>query len=1167
MADVLTLEDALRLLAQRGRLISSLPAGSMLAVMAGGEQVTELLAGALADDLPADLVRDVGLAALNGPGLCVLSGPTTAITRVEAALQGRSVASRRLHTSHAFHSSMMDPILGRFDEIVRDVPLRPPTIPYVATLSGSWADGDVVEHTYWSRQIRSTVRFADGLRAFAASPVVGPRALLVEVGPGRSLSTFAAQTASTEGWEWDTVPTLPAPDELRTDAETVLGTLARAWEHGAAVDWGAFHRLETRRRVSLPSYPFERARYWIGPPVRPSSKREADARDISGWFYEPVWRPTDPPERRTEPGDDLVLVLDEGEGLGDAVRAGLHTAGAAAVAVRRGDRFAALTDDGYQVCPGRAEDFDALAAALADGGARLAGIIDCWAAAAPGETDVDRAARELLLSPIQLAVALGKVPSVHPLPVLLVARGTERVHGDEPLDPMRAFGTGLGKVIPQEHSAVRYAHVDVDASDDVPDEVIAACLADELWAGAPDPDVAIRNGVRFVQAFEPMIGDDAGAADAPEAGAGLPDDPVVLITGGMGHMGLILAAAVRARLGARLVLVGRSTVVEPERLRVLAQAGPDGEALAAELERLTSGSGAVDGVPPSDLLLVAADLDEERQVRAAVESAIGHFGRIDVVVHGAANVSDAAFGAVVDTGPSVVEAQLTPKIRGLLHLRAALADRQPIRWVIHSSISSVLGGIGLAAYSGANAVLDAIAVDGGPRWLTIGWDAWDNAGEAQTAAIRAIEPIEGQEAFVQLLSMPDARRVIVATEDLDARIDSWVRGGAAGSSTAAARHARPNLTNPYVEPTTDTERALADIWGSQLGLDRVGVHDRFFDLGGHSLLAVQMTSEIRDRFSIELSVPELFKAPTVADLAILVDAAIADDGSLRTIGDDGGATAAIADGPAPGDDALLGEGPGLAAKASYRQFYDDVSRQLAATGMAEASFFLNYGYLSLGSGDEAVVEVADEEFNASSVRLAHELVGATQLAGLDVLDVGSGRGGTVALLAGTFGARPTGVDLSPEAVAFCRRTHRHPHVRFEVGDAEHLPCDDASFDVVTNLESSHTYPDIRAFLGEVRRVLRPGGRFLHADLLAGARWAEVRALLEVLGFTIESDREITPNVLASCDAIAADRTAAFEEHSATMDNFLAVPGSPVYEQMASGAWEYRIVRSRLPVER
>ncbi|HVM01240.1 MAG TPA: SDR family NAD(P)-dependent oxidoreductase, partial [Acidimicrobiales bacterium] len=570
-----------------------------------------------------------------------------------------------------------------------------------------------------------------------------------------------------------------------------------------------------------------------------------------------------------------------------------------------------------------------------------------------------------------------------------------------------------------------------------------------------------------------------------------------------------------------------------------------------------------------EVAVVAADFEDAAQVSAAVDAAVERFGRVDLVVHGAARVDAAAFASAAETGPEVVEAQLSPKVRGLLHLIEAMRGREPRRWVLHSSISTVLGGLGLAAYSGANALLDVLATAGGEGWVSVDWDLWDNAAEAQiTAMPTAIQPAEGAEAFLRILGADVGSRVVVAVEDLEGRLDAWVRhrGPAGpGAGEVTERHPRPSLASPYVEPRTDTERALAGIWAAQLGVESVGVHDRFFDLGGHSLLAVQVASEIRDRFQIEMPVLQLFQAPTVGELAPLVDRARETGGFAEAVGL--GLAPAPADEPpagAPGAEPAGEAGPGAAAKAGYRQFYDDVSRRLERTGVGEASFFLNYGYLSRGDGaDEARLEVPDGVFNPSSVRLAFELVGPVDLDGRRVLDVGCGRGGTVALLAERFGAEAVGVDLAPEAVAFCRRAHRHPGVRFEVGDAEHLPFGDASFDAVTNLESSHTYPDVRAFLAEVRRVLRPGGWFLHTDLLPAGRWAEVRALLAPLGLTVVGDRHITPNVLASCDEVATTRTGAFGGGNAVIDNFLAVPGSAVYEQMASGAWEYRILRSRL----
>jgi phthiocerol/phenolphthiocerol synthesis type-I polyketide synthase E len=255
--------------------------------------------------------------------------------------------------------------------------------------------------------------------------------------------------------------------------------------------------------------------------------------------------------------------------------------------------------------------------------------------------------------------------------------------------------------------------------------------------------------------------------------------------------------------------------------------------------------------------------------------------------------------------------------------------------------------------------------------------------------------------------------------------------------------------------------------------------------------------------------------------------------------------------------------PGAAAKAGLREFYNSITQRLEKSGVGEARCFLNYGYVSLGEGDEAQFEVGLEVPNRHSVRLIYELIGTTDLRGCRVLDVGCGRGGAVALLADRFDSVVTGVDLAPDAIAFCRRVHRRHNVRFEVGDAEHLAIDDRDFDAVINVESSHAYPNMRGFLEEVRRVLKKNGIFLYTDLLPVQRWAEVRVLLGSLRFELFDDRAITPNVLASCDAVAAARVRAFSGvDSSWINNFLAVPGSDVYERMRSGAWEYRILRAK-----
>jgi phthiocerol/phenolphthiocerol synthesis type-I polyketide synthase E len=260
----------------------------------------------------------------------------------------------------------------------------------------------------------------------------------------------------------------------------------------------------------------------------------------------------------------------------------------------------------------------------------------------------------------------------------------------------------------------------------------------------------------------------------------------------------------------------------------------------------------------------------------------------------------------------------------------------------------------------------------------------------------------------------------------------------------------------------------------------------------------------------------------------------------------------------------LGQSP-EEAKAGYRQFYDAVNQQLNTSEFGAFSFFLNYGYVANELPQHAVVALPEHYVNRNSLKLVLELLGDCPLAGKHVLDVGSGRGGTAHVVSEFF--KPdsvTGVDLSPGAIAFCRSTHKRPGVRFFEGDAERLPFDDEVFDVVTNVESSHSYPNIEAFYCEVSRVLVTGGYFLYTDLLPDAQMNSGLDTLTALGFLIEQDRDITPNVLLSCDEIARNRLGAFESanNQSLMREFLATPESQVYQGMRTRQWTYRIIRAR-----
>lgn len=249
LAGVFMLVDALSLVARRGALVQAQPTGAMLAVRTSEGEVSPLLGTELA------------IAAVNSPTLCVVSGPDHCVEVLERELETRDIAARRLHTSHAFHSPMMEPVLAPFRELLDKVTLGRPQIPYVSNVTARWITAeDATSPAYWAGHVRDTVRFSDGI----VELMKDPRTILLEVGPGHTLSTLARQHPA-KSPEQAVLASLPVAgaEELRG----LLETAGRLSMIGAEVDWPAFYAPQSRRRVSLPTYPFERIRYWPDSPA------------------------------------------------------------------------------------------------------------------------------------------------------------------------------------------------------------------------------------------------------------------------------------------------------------------------------------------------------------------------------------------------------------------------------------------------------------------------------------------------------------------------------------------------------------------------------------------------------------------------------------------------------------------------------------------------------------------------------------------------------------------------------------------------------------------------------------------------------------------------------------------------------------------------------------
>jgi len=260
LAEVFTLEEALSLLAARARLMQDLPSGSMLAVRQGVAELDGLLP------------EDVAVAAVNSSSLITLSGPTSALLAIQETLESKNILCRLLSTSHAFHSSMMDPIVAPFTELVQKVAQQPPKLPWISSLTGTWVDAQLApEASYWGEQLRQTVRFDQSID----TAVQHGANVFVEVGPGQALTQFVRQHSSKPD-ELTLLSSLGPNDANPADLESILVSLGRLWLHGLEPDWQSFYARERRHRIPLPTYPFERKRYWIEAPPRTGSHAPAE---------------------------------------------------------------------------------------------------------------------------------------------------------------------------------------------------------------------------------------------------------------------------------------------------------------------------------------------------------------------------------------------------------------------------------------------------------------------------------------------------------------------------------------------------------------------------------------------------------------------------------------------------------------------------------------------------------------------------------------------------------------------------------------------------------------------------------------------------------------------------------------------------------------------------
>ncbi|MCK5058711.1 MAG: acyltransferase domain-containing protein, partial [Candidatus Aminicenantes bacterium] len=857
-AGVFSLTDALKLVVARARMIDDLPGGGMLAVPMPEEEVKPFIVG-----------EGLSLSAVNTPNLCILSGTKEAVKAVSQALLKKNIASRQVQTSHAFHSVMMEPIRESLIKTTKGLKLHEPEIPYVSNLTGDWVTGaEITDPRFWANHTRQPVRFADG----TARLLKETSCVLIEVGPGRTLTAMGMQNPATNGNFSRFSPLMRNVNEPRSDMEALLNGLGNMWLNGVSIDWQVLHGDNPRFRIPLPTYPFERQRYWIEPETDDfmQGKRTTGPGEP---FYLPAWKNTSPnyAEKSKEPGCYLVFRTVRGAagGLSKKLARELHRVGHRVITVREGKKFSAR-ENNYTIRSSHGEDYRKLFSALIDKGLKPRGVFHLWNVAPVGKKAL-KATEAFLWRSFFSLFFIARAAKQHEVPegfqIMVISSNVQQVMGDEELHPERAMLLGPCKVIPQEIAGILCCSIDIPVpkAKSPQETFIINQVISEL--GRPDREtvIALRGKNRWVQFYEPVSFPHIPENTTPK----LRREGVYLVTEDYRGITLQLALFLARELNARLILVTYTILPEPkDRDKWVETHGPQDPTsrlilTVRELEAIKA-----------DIIMVRANISDLSQMEKIIRAGREQYGAIHGVIHGTGmSVGEQGSGLQSLVG------NLAPKIRGIRILNELFRDIPLDFTVLCSSLSSEIGGPGQIANAASESFLNAYARSSSENrnhpTLSVKWD-------------RELSDDSLWQAFLRILHGARSPQVIVCERDffclLEQGSDEVEELEQHKEDKSNSGYARPNLPTEYISPSGDLEEQLADMWGDLLGVKDVGRNDSFFRLGGHSLVALQLLNRVRETFDVEMSAETSFEAPTIAELAERIKKArVSNEGAASVI--------------------------------------------------------------------------------------------------------------------------------------------------------------------------------------------------------------------------------------------------------------------------------------------
>jgi len=727
VAGVMSFEDCIGLVHLRGSLFDTVPEGGMLSVPIS------------VDELRPYLDDGLDLAAVNGPDLCVASGPRAALDRLKKVLEADRIESQDIPINIAAHSQMLEPILDDFRAYLKSIQLHVPSIPIVSNRTGDWlSNADATDPDYWVGHLRNSVLYAAGIGTLAEDS----SRVFIEVGPGKALSSLAQ--AHPDVSPNQVIGSLRHENDEIADDRYFMSMLGCAWAVGLDFDWSQIWGDQKRYRVPLPTYPFQRSSYFIEPGELKGRNFAAPATRndrLCDWAYRPVWRPQSadcPVDIECDLKDadrEVWLLFVDDAGIGQDVTERLRSVGQKVITVRQGDSFSKDGDQGYFVSTeqGR-EGYDDLLSSLITRGLSPSRIVHLWLTTQdetyrPGSSFFHRNIEQGYYSLLFLLQSLEDIALPKPIHITCISSDSMQVRDEALLYPEKAMVSGPLRVAPREFAEITCAQLDL-AINSTHDQILSATVSknaghvlEEILTKPGNSVAAVRNGKRFELNWRnTTIHPNQSLETFPMGGT-------CLITGGFGGIGLSIATHFAKAHDANLVLIGRDPLPERDQWENYLSANAPNDPVALRIRSISKLEDMGAKVLP-----MSADISNLEEMQDVAIKAKEVFGRINLLIHGAGVLDDSP---MLGRRPQDTEKVLAPKLHGTQVLATVFPDGEVDEFVVFSSTSTITAPAGQADYVAANEYLNAFAKSrsGGKTKVTsINWGIWSDVGMAANSA-------------------------------------------------------------------------------------------------------------------------------------------------------------------------------------------------------------------------------------------------------------------------------------------------------------------------------------------------------------------------------------------------------------------------------------------------